>query len=741
LKNPSPKPGQTPAAGARPSPDNEGIRRVLEARSHDPFAVLGRHPGPHGSCTVRAYLPQTQAVELVEAGIQMRRVPDTDLFEWTGDEAVVPPRYRLRRLTSWGDIREGYDPYCFAPVLAESDLEAFHAGTHTRAYRFLGAHAVEVDGVAGVQFAVWAPNAERVSVVGDFNRWDGRCHPMRVRGRFGVWELFVPGLEAGLVYKYEIRNAASGHLHIKADPFARAYEHRPSNASVVAVAADYPWTDREWLTARARSDWLHQPMSIYEVHLGSWRRHADGRWMSFTEVADALVRHATECGFTHVELMPITEHPLDESWGYQTTGYFAPTARYGSAADLKALVNRLHQHGIGVILDWVPGHFPRDEHGLARFDGTALFEYEDTRKGEHADWGTLIFNYDRFEVRSFLLSSAIFWLEEFHFDGLRVDAVASMIYLDYSRKDGEWAPNIYGGNENLEAISFLRKMNEITHNEVPGSVTIAEESTAYPGVSRPTFTGGLGFSLKWNMGWMHDTLKYFSKDPVHRSYHHDLVTFGPVYAFSENFVLPFSHDEVVHGKGSVLGRMPGDEWQRFANLRLVYTFQWTFPGKKLIFMGSEFGQSWEWNHRESLPWHLLDYPVHAGVQRMISDLNELYRREPALHRYDFEGRGFDWLNWEDAAQSVLSYARHGDAEEVLVVLNLTPVPRHAYRLGVNRTGKYREIFNSDSEHYGGSNLGNPLPLQSEPVPAMHRANSITLTLPPLGGVVLQLSNA
>ncbi|MFQ5635654.1 MAG: 1,4-alpha-glucan branching protein GlgB [Gammaproteobacteria bacterium] len=726
-----------PSPNTAATPRDTHIQRVLEARSHDPFGVLGRHPLAGDRCVVRTFMPHTQTVEIVETGVQLRRVPETDLFEWFGDATELPERYRLRRLTEWGDVREEFDPYCFGPWLDESELDEFHRGDHVRAYRFLGARPVAIDGVTGVRFAVWAPNAERVSVVGDFNRWDGRCHPMRVRGRFGVWELFIPGLAAGQIYKYEIRNAATGHIHIKADPFAREYEHRPSNASVVAPHSGYEWSDGDWLAARASSNWLHEPMSIYEVHLGSWRRHEDGRWMSFTEVADALVRHVIECGFTHVELMPITEHPLDESWGYQTTGYFAPTARYGSPGDLKALVERLHGHGIGVILDWVPGHFPRDEHGLARFDGTALFEYEDARKGEHADWGTLVFNYDRHEVRSFLLSSAVFWLEEFHFDGLRVDAVASMIYLDYSRKDGEWAPNIHGGNENLEAISFLRRMNEVTHAEVSGSVTIAEESTAFPGVSRPVFTGGLGFSLKWNMGWMHDTLKYFSNDPVHRRFHHDLVTFGPVYAFSENFVLPFSHDEVVHGKGSILGRMPGDEWQRFANLRLVYTFQWTFPGKKLVFMGCEFGQSWEWNHRHALPWHLLDDPPHAGVHRMLADLNALYRREPALHRYDFDSRGFDWLQWEDAEQSLLSFARHGDTEEVLVVLNLTPVPRKGYRLGVNRPGVYREMFNSDSEHYGGSNLGNPLPLKSEPVPAMNRKHSITLTLPPLAGIVIQ----
>jgi len=717
-------------------------RRILEARSHDPFGVLGRHPlgeesGKGGQWAVRAFLPQTQSVEIVETGARLERVTGTDLFEWVGDGSPLPERYRLRRVTSWGDVREHYDPYCFTPVLDEAELDIFHRGEHARAQRFLGAHVTEVDGIAGVAFAVWAPNAERVSVVGEFNRWDGRVHPMRVRGRFGVWELFLPGLGANEVYKYEIRNANTGSIHIKADPFAQQYEHRPSNASVVAAPSEHIWTDDDWIAARPAANWLHEPMSTYEMHLGSWRRHEDGRWMSFSEVADSLVRHVTECGFTHVEFMPITEHPLDESWGYQTTGYFAPTARYGTADELKALINKLHDHGIGVILDWVPGHFPRDEHGLARFDGSALFEYADTRKGEHADWGTLIFNYDRHEVRSFLFSSAVFWLEEFHFDGLRVDAVASMIYLDYSRKDGEWAPNIHGGNENLEAISFLQRMNEITHNEVPGSVTIAEESTAYPGVSRPVFTGGLGFSLKWNMGWMHDTLDYFSKDPVHRRYHHELVTFGPVYAFSENFVLPFSHDEVVHGKGSVLGRMPGDEWQRFANLRLVYTFQWTFPGKKLVFMGCEFGQSWEWDHSGALPWHLLDYPVHAGIQRLISDLNELYRREPALHLFDFEGRGFDWLQWEDSENSVLSFARHGEIEEVLIVLNLTPVPREGYRLGVNRPGVYREIFNSDSEHYGGSNVGNPLPLPSEPVAAMHREHSIEVTLPPLGGIVLQ----
>jgi 1,4-alpha-glucan branching enzyme len=558
---------------------------------------------------------------------------------------------------------------------------------------------------------------------------------MRVRGASGVWELFIPGLREAL-YKYEIRNRHSGALRLKTDPFAREYEVRPATASRFREAVPFHWQDGAWLDRRRSRDWLHEPLSIYEVHFGSWRRNPDGSSLSYRQAAEQLVPYVLEQGFTHVEFMPLTEYPFDESWGYQAVGYFAPTSRYGGPNDLRHLIDACHRAGLGVILDWVPGHFPRDGHGLADFDGSPLFEYGDPRKGSQPDWGTLVFNFDRQEVRSFLLSSARFWLEEFHVDGLRVDAVASMLYLDYSRKPGEWAPNIHGGNENLEAVQFLRELNTMTHRDFPGTMTIAEESTAWPGVSRPVETGGLGFSMKWNMGWMHDTLKYLAMDPVHRKYHHDLLTFGPLYAFSENFVLPLSHDEVVHLKGSLLAKMPGDDWQRFANLRVAYLFQWTYPGRKLLFMGGELAQPWEWNHREGLAWQLLEDPRHGGMQRLVRDLNGLHAAIPALHRLDFDGRGFQWLSWDDADNSTLSFVRRADDDVAVVVLNFTPVPRPGYRLGVPKPGAWHETLNSDSRFYGGSDLGNAGVLQAEPVPCMHQPWSVVVTLPPLAGVVL-----
>ncbi len=719
----------------RPAPD-PAIELLLTARHHDPFAVLGRQPLPGGSCVVRVFRPATVCVELPEIGAMLERVGDTDLFEYRGDTSRLPDRYRVRWQTDRGTILEEVDAYCFPPQLAEADIAAFNAGRHWHAWWLLGAHLVVADGVAGTRFAVWAPEAERVSVVGGFNEWDGRRHPMRCRGSSGVWELFVPGLGAGELYKYEIRNRWSGELLLKSDPFARLTELRPSTASAVAPPSKHAWGDEDWLAQRVGEGWLHRPLSVYEVHLGSWRRRADGAFLNYREIADQLAPWVAELGFTHVELLPITEHPLDESWGYQPAGYFAPTRRFGEPDDLRYFVDRLHQSGIGVILDWVPGHFPKDAHGLARFDGSALFEYADTRKGEHVEWGTLVFNYDRNEVRSFLYSSALYWLKEFHFDGLRVDAVASMLYLDYSRKPGEWTPNVYGGNENIEAVQFLRRLNELTHAEAPGSITIAEESTAWPAVSRPTHHGGLGFSMKWNMGWMHDTLKYMAHDPVHRRFHHNLLTFGPIYAFTENFVLPLSHDEVVHGKRSLLGRMPGDEWQRFANLRLLFTFQWTYPGKKLLFMGGELAQPGEWDHRGALPWHLLQEPAHGGVRRLVADLNRLYRERGQLHRHDFEPRGFYWLRWDDADNSILTFVRRDDESELVVALNFTPVPRDGYRVGVPRAGRWREILNSDSRFYGGSDLGNPLPLEAEPIAWMGQPQSLVVTLPPLAGIVL-----
>jgi 1,4-alpha-glucan branching enzyme len=718
---------------------SETVQRLFSGRLHDPFALLGRHPLRDGRVVVRIFRPACAAVWLPEAGpagMALERLGATDLFEWVGAAEALPPRYRVRFRTDAGIEYEQVDPYCFGTVLDEAELAAFNRGEHHHAHWVLGSHLIDVDGVHGVRFAVWAPEAERVSVVGTFNDWDGRRNPMRVRGSTGVWELFVPGLAAGDLYKYELRNRWDDRLLLKSDPYARLAENRPSTASEVASPSTFAWTDEAWLGQRATRDWLHAPMSVYELHLGSWRRHPDGRVYTYREMAEPLAEHVASLGFTHVEFLPITEYPLDESWGYQPTGYFAPTRRYGEPDDLRFLIDTLHRRGIGVLLDWVPGHFPKDAHGLARFDGSAVYEYADTRKGEHAEWGTLVFNYDRNEVRSFLYSSALYWLKDFHFDGLRVDAVASMLYLDYSRKHGEWSPNIHGGNENLEAIAFMRRLNELTHGECPGSVTIAEESTAWPAVSRPTSVGGLGFSMKWNMGWMHDSLSYLAFDPVHRRFHHNLITFGPIYAFSENFVLPLSHDEVVHGKRSLLGRMPGDEWQRFANLRLLYLWQWTFPGKKLLFMGGEMAQPGEWDHRSELPWALLQYQNHAGIRRLIAELNQLYRNRPELHVRDFEGSGFQWLQWNDADQSVLSFLRKDVASELVIVINFTPVPRHGFRIGAPRAGPYREIFNSDSRFYGGTDVGNPLPLATEAVPCMGQPQSVVITLPPLGGVVL-----
>jgi 1,4-alpha-glucan branching enzyme len=617
----------------------------------------------------------------------------------------------------------------------DADLIRFGAGTHIHAHRFLGAHMRTIEGVRGTRFAVWAPNAERVSVVGPFNHWDGRYHPMSVRGSSGIWELFLPELAAGELYKYELYTRDSRELKLKTDPYGAAFESRPATASITTSPSTFQWDDGQWLAQRGQRDWLKEPVSIYEVHLGSWRRDAAGGFLSYGELAHQLCAYVKDLGFTHVELLPITEHPFDDSWGYQCTGYFAPTSRHGGPNELRELVAELHRNGIGVLLDWVPGHFPKDDHALARFDGTALYEYGDRQKGEHPDWDTLVFNYTRHEVQSFLLSSAICWLEDFHFDGLRVDAVASMLYLDYSRQPHQWTPNEHGGRENLEAVAFQRRLNETTHVTCPGTITVAEESTAWPQVSRPTYTGGLGFTFKWNMGWMHDTLSYLTKDPVHRQFHHNLLTFGPMYAFTENFVLPMSHDEVVHGKRSLLDKMPGDDWQRFANLRLLLTYQWTYPGKKLLFMGGELGQPREWNHHEALPWHLADEPRHAGLRALVRDLNRVYRTTPALHRGDHDGSGFGWLSWQDDAHSTLCYLRKDGDEHAVVILNFTPVPRPGYRVGVPRAGRYREILNSDSHFYGGSNLGNDA-ATTEPTPCMEQPYSIVVTVPPLGGLVL-----
>ncbi|MFO7787585.1 MAG: 1,4-alpha-glucan branching protein GlgB [Halospina sp.] len=620
-------------------------------------------------------------------------------------------------------------------MLEPSELERFSAGEHWRAWQLLGAHPCQREGISGTRFSVWAPNAEWVSVIGDFNGWDAHHHRMSEHPRHGVWECFVPGVGAGALYKFQLRSRCNGQILTKIDPFARHCETRPRTACIVVEPPESEWHDATWQQQRAH--WQHAPMSIYEMHAGSWRRHPDGSFLGYRELADALVETLQQTGFTHVELMPVTEHPLDASWGYQATGFFAPTSRFGTPEDFRYLVNRLHGAGIGVILDWVPAHFPKDDHALARFDGTALFEHADPAR-ETPDWGTLSFNLGRHEVRSFLISSALYWLEYFQLDGLRIDAVASMLYLDYGRGEGGWSPNIHGGNENLEAISFLQDLNRVTHGECPGTFTIAEESTSWPGVTRPTHLGGLGFSMKWNMGWMHDTLTYMREDPVHRRYHHDRLTFGLLYAFHENFILPLSHDEVVHGKGALLDRMPGDEWQQFANLRLLYAYMFAYPGKKLLFMGSELAQPWEWAHEGQLDGTLEEHGCHAGVQRLVSDLNRLYSTMPALHRLDFSESGFEWIDCHDSDQSVISFLRRDDAGTVIVVCNFTPVPRYGYRIGVPRPGFYRECLNSDATLYGGSGVGNLGGCEAQAVCWMGRPATLSLTLPPLGAVYFEL---
>ena len=701
------------------------LERITEARHDDPFAVLGRHHAD-GHLIVRAYLPLAGEVTLAECNQPMQQLEGTGLFEWEGDSDSVPEHYRL----IWRDADHrqhiAYDPYSFPPQLSDFDLHLFGEGKHWHAYRFMGAHPHEVDGIAGVLFAVWAPNAARVSVVGEFNDWDGRRYPMRLRGGSGVWELFIPDLAPGALYKYEIRNAVSGTVFVKADPYGQQMEHRPATASIVTPHNQYAWGDQAWLEQRTQQDWQHQPMSIFEVHLGSWQRGPEGEFLNYRTVAERLVAYVQEMGFSHIELLPITEHPYDPSWGYQTTGYYAPTSRYGSPDDFRYFVDLCHRHNIGVFLDWVPAHFPKDAHGLARFDGTALYEHEDPRRGEHLDWATLIFNYGRHEVKNFLLSSALYWLEEFHVDGLRVDAVASMLYLDYSRT--EWLPNQYGGRENIEAIDFLRLLNTVIHQACPGVLMMAEESTSWPQVTRPVHVGGLGFDLKWNMGWMNDTLHYMAEDPVHRKYHHNMLTFSMLYCFTENFLLPFSHDEVVHGKQSMLHKMPGDEWQKFANLRALYTYMFTHPGKKLLFMGTEFGQGLEWNSAQILDWYVLDYPVHQGIKALVRDLNHLYHHTPALYQHEFEWQGFEWIDCNDADQSIVSFIRRSDADFVITIVNFTPVPRYQYRIGVPSAGVYHEIFNSDSHFYGGSN-----------VLWIVNADSVgEVTVPPLAGIVLKL---
>jgi 1,4-alpha-glucan branching enzyme len=725
----SPAPAPDPVAGE--------LTRLVQGEHGDPHHVLGFHK-VDGRTVVRAYRPDASAVRVLLGGgksVEAEKIHDAGIFVADVPESAGDEGYRLEASYPSGDTIEIGDPYRFWPTLGELDLHLLGEGRHHDLWKQLGANHREHQGTWGTSFAVWAPNAKGVRVVGDWNLWDGRVHPMRSLGSSGVWELFVPDVQPGARYKFEILTP-QGHLTLKADPMAFATEVPPGQASVVAPPlGTYQWNDEAWLARRAETDWLTQPISTYELHLESWRRKPEegDRPLTYRELAEELPAYLDDLGFTHVEFLPVAEHPFGGSWGYQVSGYYAPTARFGSPDDFRYLVDKLHERNIGVIVDWVPAHFPKDDWALARFDGTALYEHEDPRQGEHPDWGTLVFNFARNEVRNFLISNALFWIEEFHIDGLRVDAVASMLYLDYSRKEGEWVPNEHGGRENLEAVSFLREMNEVVYGEHPGIMTIAEESTAWPGVSRPVYVGGLGFGFKWNMGWMHDTLDYFSKEPVYRRFHHNELTFGLLYAFSENFCLPLSHDEVVHGKGSLLNKMPGDRWQKAANLRALYGWMWAHPGKQLLFMGGEIAQSSEWNHNVSLDWHLLEYAEHRGVQDLIREVNGVYRSEPALHERDFTPDGFRWIDASDVDSNVLSFLRLSEdgARQLACIANLSPVVREGYRIGLPEAGRWREVLNTDAAHFGGSGAGNGGAVEASGESWHGLPHSAHVTLPPL----------
>lgn len=725
----------------------QGISNLVDGNLENPAQMLGPHRVSYGereAISVRAYLPDSEQVWLVDQesdNVQpMRRVHPSGFYEAICTDTDSSPNYRLRVASKGGEIIEMHDPYNVEPLVSEFDLFLFGEGRNWEIYNKLGAHVREVDGVKGVNFAVWAPNAESVQVVADFNHWDGQSHPMRKHIPAGVWELFVPGIDAGEKYKFRIKTRGGNSID-KTDPFGFYAELPPRTASVVSKLDDYEWQDSSWLDRRASRDPLKDPINIYELHLGSWRRDPEGHhgWMNYRRIAHELVDYCKEMGFTHVELMPISEHPFTGSWGYQTVGYFGVTSRYGTPEDFMYFVDHCHQNGIGVILDWVPAHFPKDGHGLKEFDGSALYEHEDPRQGEHPDWGTMIFNYGRNEVRNFLVSNALFWFDKYHIDGLRVDAVASMLYLDYSRNDGEWVPNAFGGRENLEAIHLLKEFNEQAHSQYPGVLTLAEESTAWPGVSRPIEEGGLGFSTKWNMGWMNDTLRYMRNEPIHRKYHHNELTFSLIYAFTENFTLPLSHDEVVHGKGSLISQMAGDLWQKFANLRLLYSYMWTHPGKKLLFMGSEFAQWHEWDYDSEIQWDLLGWDTHNGIKKLVGDLNHLVIREPALHQVDFDGAGFEWIDCMNADDSIIGFVRKGEDPDdfVIVVSNFTPVVRENYLLGAPRAGFYREIFNSDSSFYAGSNVGNYPGCEATEHGHHGRPASLRVNIPPLATVVLK----
>jgi 1,4-alpha-glucan branching enzyme len=736
------------------------LERLVHGQHSDPFQILGPHwtgaPSQRSLC-IRVFRPGAAEVGIIWNGSReanpAKQIHPAGVFESKlasnslhapENEATAPKPYRLRIRFEDGRTIENSDPYAFPPLLTDFDLYLSGEGTHYLKYEILGAHVRELAGSRGVHFGVWAPNANRVSVVGDFNSWDGRVHAMRPRGVSGIWEIFLPGLDEGTVYKFEILGGGGSYLGLKSDPYGFAAEVRPKNASVVCNIDRYRWKDRAWLEQRSSRDWLHAPMSIYELHAGAWRRKAEeaNRWLTYRELADELIPYVKRMGYTHIELMPIMEHPLDASWGYQTVGYFAVTSRFGSPTDFMHFVDRCHQEGLGVILDWTPAHFPRDAHGLAYFDGTHLYEHADPRRGAHPDWGTLVFNYGRNEVQNYLISNALFWVDKYHIDGLRVDAVASMLYLDYSRKPGEWIPNPYGGRENLEAIGFLKHLNEVLHSRHPGALMIAEESTSWPAVSRPTYMGGLGFDLKWNMGWMNDTLRYIALDPLHRRYHHNELTFSMIYAFHENFILPISHDEVVHGKHAMLEKMPGDDWQKFANLRLLFGYMYAHPGKKLLFMGCELGQRGEFWEAGSVDWSLENSPPHRGIQRLAADLNRLHTSERALHEVDFEWPGFEWVEAGDDAASVLAFIRRAKNREdfVLVVCNFTPVVREDYRVGVPVAGFYREILNTDSAHYEGHDVGSSGGARAEPIPWNDRPYSLKLRLPPLAAVYFKLQS-
>jgi 1,4-alpha-glucan branching enzyme len=719
------------------APDLERLVRREHSSPHD---VLGAHPAADG-VVIRAFRPGAAAVKAVPASgdpVALEAVHPGGVFEGVVEGGELPFAYRLEVDYGESGTVTIEDPYRFLPTVGELDLHLIGEGRHEELWKRLGAHVLEVDGVRGTAFSVWAPSARAVSVVGDFNFWDGRIHPMRAVGSAGIWELFLPGVESGARYKYEIL-APDGEIRLKADPVAFATEVPPKTASVVHEST-YAWGDERWLKERRDARPLEGPMSIYEVHLGSWRLNPleGNRSLTYLELADELSAYALDMGFTHIELLPVMAHPFTGSWGYQVTGYFAPTPRYGSPDDFRAFVDRLHANGLGVILDWVPAHFPRDDFALARFDGTALYEHDDPRRGAHPDWGTLVFNYGRHEVRNFLVANALYWLRDYHADGIRVDAVASMLYLDYSREEGQWVPNEYGGNEDLDAVAFLKEFNEVVHGREPGTISAAEESTAWPGVSRPTYLGGLGFGFKWNMGWMHDTLAYFQQDPVYRRWHHHELTFSLVYAFTENFILPLSHDEVVHGKGSLLAKMPGDRWQKLANLRALYAFMWAHPGKKLLFMGSEFAQEAEWSEQRSLDWHLLENPQHAGVQSLVRDLNHAYKAERALWEADDDHTAFWWIEANDADNNVFAFARRTqDSERVVVfVANLSPVPRTGYRLGLPRSGRWREAVNTDSGFYGGSDVGNLGGVEAGAPAWQNQPFSAEVNLPPLGALWL-----